>query len=153
MSSASIASGSQSSDASVHQLVVPVVAALLHVHREASAVPALHDDRRARSTACLCSASSAICFERHDLAAAVAAVGGDEQPRLRVVDAVAQRLGAEAAEDDAVHRADARAGQHRNRELRDQRHVDARRGRPCLTPSDLQHVGELARPRDRGRSR
>ena len=39
-------------------------------------------------------------LERHDLAAAVAAVRGDEQLALRVVDAIAQRFGAEAAEDD-----------------------------------------------------
>ncbi len=36
-------------------------------------------------------------LERNDLAAAIAAVGGDEQHRLRVVDAIAQRLGGNAA--------------------------------------------------------
>ena len=63
-------------------------------------------------------------LQRHDAAAAIAAVGGDEQPRLRVVDAIAQRLGGEAAEDHAVHRADARAGEHRDRELGNERQVD-----------------------------
>ena len=63
-------------------------------------------------------------LQLHDVAAAVAAVGRDQQPRLLVVDAVAQRLGAEAAEHDAVHRADARAGQHRDRQLGNQRQVD-----------------------------
>ena len=63
-------------------------------------------------------------LERHDLAAAIAAIGGDEQLGLLVVDAVAQRLGAEAAEDDAVDGADPGAGEHRNRELGDERHVE-----------------------------
>ena len=63
-------------------------------------------------------------LERDDLAAPVAAVGGDEQHGLRVVDAIAQRLGAEAAEDDAVDGADARAREHRDRELGNQRQVE-----------------------------
>jgi hypothetical protein len=34
------------------------------------------------------------------------------------------RFGREAAEDDRMHRADARAGEHRDGRLRDHRHVD-----------------------------
>src|SRR3546814_8933324 len=34
------------------------------------------------------------------------------------------RLGREAAEDDAVHRADPRAGEHRRRALGNHRHID-----------------------------
>ena len=63
-------------------------------------------------------------FQRDDAAAAVAAVGRDEQLALRVVDAVAQRFRAEAAKDDAVDRADAGAGEHRDRELGNQRQID-----------------------------
>ncbi len=82
-------------------------------------------------------------LERHDLAAAVAAVGGDEQRRLRVVDAIAQRLGAEAAEDDAVDGADARAREHRDRELGHERQVE-RDAVALLHAERLQDVGELA---------
>ena len=64
-----------------------------------------------------------------------------EQPALRVVDAVAQRLGAEAAEHDAVHRADARAGEHGDRQLGDERQVD-RDAIAFLDAERLQHVRE-----------
>ena len=85
-------------------------------------------------------------LERHDLAAAIAAVGRDEQDRLRVVDAIAQRLRAEAAEDDAVDGADARAREHRDRELGHQRQVE-RDAIAALHAERLEHVGERARPR------
>ena len=58
-------------------------------------------------------------LQRDDLPAAVAAVGGDQQAAGGIVDAIAQRFGAEAAEDDAVDRADAGAGQHRDRRARE----------------------------------
>ena len=63
-------------------------------------------------------------LERDDLAAPPGAVGGDEQLRLGVVDAVAQRVGREAAEHDRVRRADAGARQHRDRQLGDHAQVD-----------------------------
>ena len=63
-------------------------------------------------------------LEVDGLAAPPAAVGGDEQPRLGVVDAARQRLGGEAAEDDRVRRADAGAGEHGDGQLRDHGHVD-----------------------------
>ena len=63
-------------------------------------------------------------LEADGLAAPPAAVGGDDQLRLGVVDAVRQRLGAEAAEDDRVRRPEPRAGEHRDRQLGDHRHVD-----------------------------
>ncbi|CAM5708308.1 hypothetical protein SALBM217S_07751 [Streptomyces griseoloalbus] len=66
------------------------------------------------------------------LAAPVAAVGGDDDPRVRVLDAGGERVGRETAEDDRVRGADAGAGQHRDGGLRDHRHVPRRRpGRPC----------------------
>ena len=89
------------------------------------------------------SASSAICLSGDDAAAPEAAVGGDEQPGLLVVDAIAQRLGAEAAEHDAVHRADARAGEHRDGQLGDERQVDGD-AIALLDAERLQDVGELA---------
>ena len=80
-------------------------------------------------------------LEADDVAAAIAAVGRDEQPCLRVVDAIAQRLGAEAAEHDAVHGADARAREHRDRQLGHERHVD--RDAVALPRAErLQDVGE-----------
>ena len=123
MSSASIGSGSHVERRVLHQLVIPVVAPVLHRAPASARRPALHDDdvldrRRVRERLV------GHLLERHDLAAAIAAVGGDEQRGLRVVDAIAQRLGAEAAEDDAVDRADARAREHRDRELGNQRHVE-----------------------------
>ena len=120
-----------------------MVAAFLHRAPEsASPCCALHDDdvldrRRA------CQRLVGHLLERHDLAAAIAAVGGDEQPCLRVVDAIAQRLGAEAAEDDAVDGADAGAGEHRDRQLGHERHVE-RDAIALLDAERLQDVGELA---------
>ena len=78
------------------------------------------------------------------VAAAVAAVGGDQHLGLGVVDAVAQRVGAEAAEHDAVGGADAGAGQHRDGRLGDHRQVDV----DPVADADaeaLQHVGEPLR--------
>src|SRR6266545_4840289 len=51
-------------------------------------------------------------------------VGSDEQAGFGVVDAVAQRLGGETAEDDRVGRPDARASEHRDRELGNHAQVD-----------------------------
>src|SRR5205823_8879218 len=79
----------------------------------------------------------------NDSAATMAAVGGHQHRRLGVVHAVAQRLGGEAAEDDAVGRADARAGEHRDRRLGDHREIDA----DAVAGPDaerLQYVGEAA---------
>ena len=81
-------------------------------------------------------------LERHDLSAPVTAVGGDEEPCLLIVDAIAERLGAEAAEDDAVNGADARTRQHRNRQLGNQRQVE--RDAIALCDSErFQNVREL----------
>ena len=79
MSSASIGSGSHASGASCHQLVIPVVAALLHRATGPASGRALDDDdvldrRRAGERLV------GHLLERDDLAAAEAAVGRDEQP-------------------------------------------------------------------------
>ena len=65
-----------------------------------------------------------ILLERHHGAAAEAAVRGDDQPGLRVLDAVGDGLGAEAAEYDRMHRADAGAGEHGDGGLGHHRQVD-----------------------------
>ena len=63
-------------------------------------------------------------LERDDLSAPMAAIGGDQQAARRVVDPIAQRLGAEAAEHDAVHGADPRAGEHGDGQLGNERQID-----------------------------
>ena len=64
-------------------------------------------------------------LEGDALAAAQALVGGHHHAAAGVHDPVAQRLRAEPAEDDGVHGADPRAGQHRVDELGHHAHVDA----------------------------
>ena len=120
-----------------HELVVPVVPAFLHVHRVLA--PAHHDDAGDAGRAL--EGHVGLGLEREDLAAAVAAVGGDEDLGLRVVDAVGEGRRREAAEDDAVRRADAGAGQHGDDGLRDHRQVDVDPVAP-LDPLGLQDVGE-----------
>ena len=44
--------------------------------------------------------------------------------QLRVVDAIDKRGAGESAKDHGVGRANARAGEHRDRQLRNQRHVE-----------------------------
>ena len=82
-------------------------------------------------------------LEREEFAAAVAAVHRDDRLRLRVVDAVADGFGREAAEHDRVNEAEAGAGQDGHRELRDHRHVDRDRV-AALESHALEHVGEAA---------
>ena len=65
-----------------------------------------------------------VLLEQDLAAAAQAAVGGDHHLRLQVLDARLQRLGGEAAEDHGVRDAQARAGQHGHRRLRDHGHID-----------------------------
>ncbi len=142
-SGCSLSSGSagQSAGASVHQLVPPVVAPAVHRHRLAGAAARR---RRSRPTGRLRSASSTFAFSgttsprRQPPSAVITHL------RLGVVDAVAQRLGAEAAEDHAVRRADAGAGEHGDGQLRGSSACRCRRGRPASTPRPLEHVGELA---------
>ena len=63
-------------------------------------------------------------LERGRRTAAVAAVGGDHDLGLAVLEARGQRVGGEPAEDHGVRGADAGAGQHRDHGLGDHRHVD-----------------------------
>ena len=60
----------------------------------------------------------------HDPAGLDAAARRENQLRLRVVDAGGELLGREAAEHDRMHRADARAGEHRDHRLRHHRHIE-----------------------------
>jgi hypothetical protein len=63
-------------------------------------------------------------LEGHDLATAVAAVGGDEQFGVEFVHAVGEGVGAEAGEDDGVEGADAGAGEHEDDEFGDHGQVE-----------------------------
>ena len=63
-------------------------------------------------------------LQRHDGAAAPSAIAGDHHFGLGVVDALAQGFGGKSAEDDAVRRADFRAGEHGDGQLRHHAHVD-----------------------------
>ena len=58
-------------------------------------------------------------------------------------DAVLDALAAEAAEDHAMHRADARAGEHGDRRLRNHRHVNED-AVAFLAAIALQHIGKQA---------
>src|SRR5205823_6485631 len=71
-----------------HQVVPPQVAAGLHIHFLIAAIEddTFLDGRR------LGEGSVDVFLERDDLAAAPAAVGGDEQPRLRIVVAIGDGL-------------------------------------------------------------
>ena len=83
-------------------------------------------------------------LQGHGAAPAVAAVGGDHDVvHSRVVDAAGERVGRETAEDDGVGRPDARAGEHRDGQLGDHRHVD---GDPValLHAEGAEGVGEPA---------
>ena len=86
-----------------------------------------------------------VVLERHDGSPAPCAVGGDQHLRLGVVDAFAQRLGAESAEHDRVRGADASAGEHRDGQLGHHAQVDVdpiafvdpERPQPVREPADV----------------
>ena len=63
-------------------------------------------------------------LQRRDATLAIAAVGGDHDLRAGVVDACAQAVCREAAEDHRVDGAQARDGEHRGDRLGDHRQVD-----------------------------
>ena len=92
---------------------------------------------------CLAHGRVGIALEWHHLTATEAAVSGDQHTTLRVVDAIAQRFGAESAEHHAVNGTDARAGQHRDRGFGNHRQID-RDAISLLHAEASQDVRELA---------
>jgi len=104
-------------------VVPPFVAALLHRDGGARRADTAQDNRVADGRR-LFERRIGHGLERHDVAAAPGAILREKHLGSRVVDAIAQRLGAEPAEDDRVHGPDARAGEHRHDRLRDHAHVD-----------------------------
>ena len=88
-------------------------------------------------------ATSALVLDGRGLGAAMALVRADEDLGAAVVDAGLEGLGAEAAEHHHVDGADARAGEHDDRQLGDHRQVEG----DAVTLLDavlLEDVGELA---------
>ena len=63
-------------------------------------------------------------LEGYSLTAAEATVGCHHDVGPRVLDAILDSAGAEAAEDHRVRRPDAGAGQHGNHQFGDHRHID-----------------------------
>src|SRR5690242_16699573 len=101
---------------SIHVLQLPMpphVAAFFHVDLIASALE--NDD----AADCRCFAQSVVdvLLQRYDPAAAITAVSRDERDCAAVADAISDRIGAEAAENDRMHGANTCAGQHRYRRL------------------------------------
>ena len=90
-------------------------------------------------------------LEGRGRAAAVAAVGGDDELASASSMREWQRLGGEPAEDDGVRRADPGAGEHRDGGLGDHRQVDRDACRPCRRRGRLEGVGRALAPRRAGR--
>ncbi len=119
--SASKATASCSARCRAHGLVPPLVAARL----EGDVVlGAPHDEHVLDAAGGLADRLVDGGLQREDPPLAVAAVGGDDELRLGVVDARREAVGAEAAEDDRVDGADARDREHRDDGLGDHRQVD-----------------------------
>ena len=123
----------------VGQVVPPVVA--VGGHRDLPAGAA--DDHDVLDGGAVGQGLVDVRLERDLLPPPPAAVGGDDEFGPGVVVAVGDRLGAEPAEDDRVHRPQPRAGQHGDRQFGHHRHVQ-RDAVPLLDAQPLQHVGEPA---------
>ena len=93
-------------------------------HRTRTAGPLIDDHLPNRLTTAERDAFVDRGFQRQLFAAAALLVGRDHRHGARVVDPVAYRLCREAAEDDRMDRADARARLHRDDALDAHRHVD-----------------------------
>ena len=102
------------------EVVQPAVAPVLHrnvvarpPYDEAGAEPGRRRHRLVRRA-----------LERHGRAAAPGLVLRDQHLAAHVVRAAGERIGREPAEDDRVRRPEARAGEHRDRQLGHHSHVD-----------------------------
>ncbi len=119
----------------VHQLLPPVVAASLHLDRGSGSTA--HDGMFYGGA--VFEGLIHVFFEGKRGSLAVSAVGRNDESRLGIVDPVLECLGREAPENDAVRGPDPGAGQHRNRKLRDHRHVD-RHAVPRDQPEGFQDI-------------
>src|ERR1043166_5080855 len=82
-------------------------------------------------------------FQRHDRPAAKPSVGSNDELGLGVLDAVCDRLRAEAAEHYRMDGTNSRAGQHGDGSFRYHRKID-KDSVPAGDPVPLQHIGEQA---------
>ena len=118
----------------LEEVLPPHVAAFLHLDGRELVADAAEDDDVLDGLRLL-EGDVRHLLERDDVAAAPGAVLREEDLRSAVVDALAERVRAEAAEDDRVRRADACAREHRDGGLGDHAHVDrdaiAGGRRPC----------------------
>ena len=119
--------------------VIVEVAALVHEFRRAGA---LDDDHRLHTRA-LRQRQIGVHLERDRLSAAQAFVGGDDDCAFAIEDAAGEAVRRETREHHRMHRADARAGQHRVGRLGDHRQVD-RDPIALFDAVRLQHIGEAA---------
>ena len=122
-----------------HRLVIPDVAAR---NPRDLAARAAHDeaglDRGAAQQRLI-----DIALERNMPPAAKSLIRSDDAVGIAILDAADQALGGEAAEHHAMHRADARAGEHGVGCLGDHRHVDGD-DVALLDAAGLQHIGHAA---------
>ncbi len=98
----------------------PHVPTLQHVDVAASAP----DDHASRHCGGGFEGRVGVGLEGHPVAAPPALVLRYEQLALHIVHAAGQRLAAESAEDDRKRRPNARAREHRDRQLGDHPHID-----------------------------
>ena len=123
------------------ETVPPVVASILHLgeHFVAHAAAAPHHDEHMLDGGAPFDRFVGVTLERHDLAATIAAVGGDQHLAAAIVDAIAQGLGREAPKHHRVYSADARTREHSEHGFRNHRQVD-RHAITLLYAEMLQHV-------------
>ena len=138
--SASNGCGSCTSDGGLERLVPPHVASSVQVDVAAGAPD--HEDLLDRAVAGDGGVDRRL--QRGGRAAAVAAVGGDDDLGLGVDDAGAQRVGGEPAEDDRVRGAEPGAGEHRDDRLGDHRQVD----RDPVALADAERLQGVGGPAD-----
>src|ERR1700733_4528189 len=122
-------------------ILEPAVARCVHRHRGAGA--AYHQHMLDALGASDAERAIRDFLERNALTAAQSLVRGDEHRRGAVRDPAAECLGGESSEYDGVDGSDSRAGEHRDRDLRDHRQIDGD-AIALLDPERLQGVGALA---------
>ena len=106
----------------IHQLMPPMVAARFD---HGPLLGALHHQHVLHAGAG--TASEGLIhggFQRHGLVLAEAAVGGDHQLHLAIVEAIAQGIGGKTTKHHRMGGTDAGAGQHGDGGLRHHRHVE-----------------------------
>src|SRR5690606_7543212 len=84
-----------------------------------------------------------VFLQRNRFAATHAFISGDDESGFAVDDTTGKRLRRETREDDRMHRADARTGQHRISGFRNHRQID-RDAVPLLDAVLLQHIRQAA---------